>query len=243
MQYRGISPGLSLTVRGYFLSFLPRYIPGSVWGYWSRSEWLKQYCGVAYTDSAMASVLETLALVLTAISVAGGWLAIRLGGCEGLILGIASTGMLTFTWLGVPGLVLWFERWRGGNRSPRESAAFYTWSAAIVFYLLLWFMHGGAIYFISQAVLFVPLVDLPGAVFVMSSAWLVGFIAIAVPAGIGVRELTLATLLSSQFGLLPWQAGLVAVTSRLVVILAEIEWLLVGVILHVYIQRRASQGT
>jgi hypothetical protein len=108
--------------------------------------------------------------------------------------------------------------------------------------IILWVLHGGSIYFVSQAVLFPPLVDLPGAVFVMSAAWLIGFIAIAVPAGIGVRELTLATLLSSQFGLLPWQAGLVAVASRLVVILAEVEWLLVGLALHVYVRWKASEG-
>ena len=242
MQYRGISPGLSLTVRGYFLSFLPRYIPGSVWGYWSRSEWLKQYCGINYTDSALVSVLETLALVLTAIAVAGGWLSLRVEGLGGLALGLASAGMLIFTWLGLPRLVFWFGQRRGGsNPHSGGSAPFHVWSAVVVLYIILWVLHGGSIYFVSQAVLFAPLVDLPGAVFVMSSAWLIGFIAIAVPAGIGVRELTLATLLSSQFGLLPWQAGLVAVASRLVVILAEVGWLLVGMTLHVYVRWKASE--
>lgn len=241
MQYRGVSPGLSLTVRGYFLSFLPRYIPGSIWGYWSRSEWLKQYCGITYTDSALASVLETLALVLTATSVAGSWLALRLEGFGGLALGIAAVGMLLFTWLGLPGLVFWLEQLRSGSRSYRASpVAFRAWSAAIVLYLILWILHGGAIYSIIQAVLFDPLVDFPGAIFVMSSAWLIGFIAVAVPAGIGVRELTLATLLSSQFGLLAWQAGLVAVAARLVVIVAEVEWLLAGMALHFYAQWKSS---
>lgn len=241
MQYRGVSPGLSLTVRGYFLAFLPRYIPGSVWGYWSRSEWLKQYCGINYTDSALVSVLETLAFVLTAIAVAGGWLSLRVEGLGGLALGLASAGMLVFTWLGLPRLVFWFgQRRSGSNPHSRGSAPFHVWSAVVVLYLILWVLHGSSIYFVSQAVLFTPLVDLPGAVFVMSSAWLIGFIAIAVPAGIGVRELTLATLLSSQFGLLAWQAGLVAVAARLVVIVAEVEWLLAGMALHFYAQWKSS---
>jgi len=156
-------------------------------------------------DSALVSVLETLALVLTAIAVAGGWLSLRVEGLGGLALGLASAGMLIFTWLGLPRLVFWFGQRRGGsNPHSGGSGSFHIWSAVVVLYIILWVLHGGSIYFVSQAVLFAPLVDLPGAVFVMSAAWLIGFIAIAVPAGIGVRELTLATLLSSQFGLLPY---------------------------------------
>src|SRR3989304_10306358 len=36
-------------MRGYTLSFLPRYIPGSIWGYLSRGQWLLDSFGVPYS--------------------------------------------------------------------------------------------------------------------------------------------------------------------------------------------------
>ena len=41
MQDLGIKLTWRSIIGGYMLSFLPRYVPGSVWGYLSRSEWLK----------------------------------------------------------------------------------------------------------------------------------------------------------------------------------------------------------
>ena len=35
----GVSMRMGAIVEGYALSFLPRYIPGTIWGYASRSEW------------------------------------------------------------------------------------------------------------------------------------------------------------------------------------------------------------
>ena len=47
-------------VWGYIFSFVPRYVPGSVWGYLSRGEWLFQSQGVSRRVTALGSVLEVL---------------------------------------------------------------------------------------------------------------------------------------------------------------------------------------
>lgn len=233
----GVSLSLRQAMRGYFISFLPRYIPGTVWGYWSRSEWLKQSCGIDYADSALASVLETLALVLTALSVIGGWFSLHFADLRGLALGAASAGVLAFVWFGLPGLALRFERWRGRKESGRQvRISLQAWVSAVVLYMFLWCLHGGSVYLAGQAILSISSLDLPRAVFATALAWLVGFVVVIVPAGIGVRELTLSTLLSGYFHLSPWQASLVATAFRFMVILAEIEWLLVGLALDAHIR-------
>jgi hypothetical protein len=49
------------TLKGYTLSFLPRYIPGSIWGYLSRSEWFRDNAGIACAVSNAGSLVEILA--------------------------------------------------------------------------------------------------------------------------------------------------------------------------------------
>ncbi len=55
----------------YSLSFLARYIPGSIWGYLSRSEWLLHDYQVSYTSSNYGSILEVALAVSTGFCVLG----------------------------------------------------------------------------------------------------------------------------------------------------------------------------
>src|SRR3972149_6374809 len=62
MRAFGIYLSWSQVLQGYTLSFLPRYIPGSVWGYLSRNEWLLQNHNVRYGISNRVSLLEVLSV-------------------------------------------------------------------------------------------------------------------------------------------------------------------------------------
>jgi hypothetical protein len=48
---------LPAVLQGYIISFLPRYIPGTIWGYLSRAEWLKSTYNVPHSTSTLGSVL------------------------------------------------------------------------------------------------------------------------------------------------------------------------------------------
>ncbi len=238
MQYMGIHSGLRQTLKGYFLSFLPRYIPGSVWGYWSRSHWLKQSYGVEYTNSTFASVLEALGLSLTALTAVGAYFSASLEGFSQLALGFVSMGVLILTWLAVPRVTLALGRRLHKGRSPLShewsQTSFRAWSIAITLYLVLWVLHGSSVFFASRAVLSIPPTNLLGIIAITTLSWLGGFAAVIVPAGIGVRELTLSALLTTHANLIPWQASLIAIVFRLVLILSEVEWLMVGLGLHIH---------
>ena len=71
MASQGVVLRPAAIVQGYLLSFLPRYIPGSVWGYLSRNEWLARYHGVGYGVATLTSFMEAGLLLLTAVTFAG----------------------------------------------------------------------------------------------------------------------------------------------------------------------------
>ena len=78
---------------GYVLAFLPRYIPGSVWGYVSRGEWMQRTCGANYSQSTAASIMEISVQFGTAgIVVLAGLSPLhwRLGA---VVLGVASLAL------------------------------------------------------------------------------------------------------------------------------------------------------
>ncbi|HXV41831.1 MAG TPA: lysylphosphatidylglycerol synthase domain-containing protein, partial [Anaerolineae bacterium] len=66
MRNLGSSINLFAAIQGYMVSFLPRYIPGTVWGYLSRDEWLKSQYGIPYSKSTLGSVMEVGFILLTA---------------------------------------------------------------------------------------------------------------------------------------------------------------------------------
>jgi uncharacterized membrane protein YbhN (UPF0104 family) len=246
MRYLGVSLSLRQTLQGFMLSFLPRYIPGSVWGYWSRSQWLEQSCGIDYATSTLGSVLEAAALIMTSLSLAGVYLYTRLTGFRRFVLAGACAGLLWLIWRVIPRiaarlinrLATRLGRESTKSRDFRKEGPSHVWLVAIALYIALWVTYGGSILLIGNGVVPTPSRDLLGIIFSSSLSWLLGFVVVFVPTGIGVRELSLSTLLSVYSGLLPWQADLVAVISRFEIILAELGWLVVGLGLHAHRWRR-----
>lgn len=216
-------------MRGYALSFLPRYIPGSVWGYLSRNEWLAQTHGVGYATSTTASFLEAAMLLITA-AVLGGiyWLHLSwqfpLLEFVALAVGIASSWLV---WRLLPWLVgRAGDKWRSVARTQRQGLRL--WAATLTLYAGFWLLQGAALVAITHTLCEQLALALPAATAAFALAWAIGFLIIFVPAGLGVREWTLSALLVSFAMLQPGQATLIALVSRLGLILAEVFVLLIG---------------
>jgi hypothetical protein len=228
-------------VEGYALSFLPRYIPGSVWGYLSRNEWLAQTHQVSYSVSTIASLLEAALLLVTAAALGAlYWLPTQLD-FPLIELAIAALALVG-SWL-VWHYLPWLAR-----RLFRQASAVNTqhpqtlplWGATILLYLCFWLLQGGALIAIAATLCgtFTPGLFAASAAFAV--AWGIGFLIIFVPAGVGVREWTLGALLVAFAALQPGQATLLAVISRLGLIVAELLVLVIG--LHGQIQNRLRHG-
>jgi hypothetical protein len=241
MRHLGVYLPLRDTVQGFYLSFLPRYIPGTIWGYWTRSQWLEQSYAVSYAVSGTGSALEALALVSTGLFVAGTYLSTQTSSYVQIALISASTSLLALTCFAVPRLTTLIARRFYKEQLfplPSKRAWFGPWVAALILDILLWGMFGTSLLFIGSSLSSGSLYNLPVTVFASSLSWVVGFVVVFVPTGLGVRELTLSTLLASYANSPPWQADLVAVLSRFGLILAEMGWLLVGLVFYTRVWRR-----
>ncbi len=201
---------------GYVLAFLPRYIPGSVWGYVSRGEWMQRTCGASYSQSTAASLMEISVQFGTAGLVVLAGLAPVHWRLAAAALGICA--------LAVPWWLLHRLHLRRQQIAPARLAV--AWLLLFLLYAVFWTVHGMTILMALQAVGAAATLTLPAAVFAFCASWLVGFAAILVPAGLGVRELTLAALLQRMTTISAGDASLVAVITRLGIVAAELIFLL-----------------
>jgi hypothetical protein len=240
MSNLGYTLGLRPTLQGYVLSFLPRYIPGSIWGYVSRSEWLVRAHDIGYGFSSLGSMLEAGMLVLTAFIVGGTYLiGSTLGWIPGLLLGSLSVLLAALLVTAFVGLM----RARVSNNMTEWGfAAVLVWTKVVATYLVMWMFFGISTWFIPKA-LSTHFQLAPGPFIAATAlAWAAGFLVVFVPAGLGVREATMASLLAYLAVVPLWQGNVIAVVSRFVLILAELTWLGIGLALHADAWWRGKRG-
>lgn len=217
-----LSPNAVL--KGYMISFLPRYIPGTVWGYLSRNEWLAQNHNISYGVSTVASLLEAGLLLLIALTLGAVYWVETMWRVPVAVAGLVGVGA---AWTLVPWLAARF----GGKRlqiSPVRVQSTTLGLLTTALYLLFWALQGVAILTIGAILCAGAPISLFAGTAAISLAWALGFVILFVPAGIGIREWSLGALLVAFSGLEPGQAAIVAVVSRVAVIGAEIVVLLVG---------------
>jgi hypothetical protein len=234
MRGQGFTLTYAAVLKGYTLSFLPRYIPGSVWGYWSRSEWLKSRYDIPYARSALGSVVEVGLIVLTGSQIVASH---YMWGTGQAALDLVAAGSFCLA-----PVLAWYAFnliWaRLIHRQPQATwrndgpvIARRHWLGAYFSYLAMWVCYGLSLRLLEGVFVTGFEGGLLGATFVFSLSWLAGFVVVFVPAGLGVRELALSSLLSSQSVALAGAAGALAVGSRGLMYLAELLWLCVGLLM------------
>jgi hypothetical protein len=155
-------------------------------------------------------------------------------------VGALGLGLAALCWLGLPHLAhrLGSEHF---SRAPRAGQSLVLGAAVGLLYVAFWGLHGAALAMVARGLCITQPVPLAAATASMALAWASGFVVLFVPAGLGIREWALSALLVSTTALSSDQASLLAVTARLVLILAELALLLVGLVgpLH-RVWRRSS---
>jgi len=217
--------------RGYLLSFLPRYIPGTVWGYISRNEWLYQDYGVDYTLSSFGSILEIVVSIVASAMMA-------------CLFFVAYPAVQYKVWIGILVLVMPFLSWWVGSVLLKvgvvqkifkklevktlEVINLPRWLLSVLLITVNWFYYGFSLYLVVLGVGQTTSINLYSLVIFAGSyslAWLLGFLVLFLPSGLGLREWVLAYLLSWGFSLTSFEASAVAITFRLIVVLAELLWI------------------
>jgi hypothetical protein len=231
-------------IRGYTLAFLPRYIPGSIWGYLSRGEWFRENSGISYTVSNAGSLVETLAILTSNALIAGIYFAWVSADALRAILVATVLVVPPFMWWCVHEASVWSRA--SGFMSARlkgllpQGIGLADWTMLVVTYVVLWLGYGGVVLLLVQAVGMLQPIDFISAAFSFSTSWLAGFAFIFTPAGLGIRELALSSQAAARMSLTVGQASALAVLVRFLMLMSELTWVLVGMALRASGQGRTT---
>lgn len=227
--------------RIWFVSNLGKYVPGRIWTVTSLAM-LAGERGVPVGVSGASSILVMVANIATGFSVVLVMSAGTVRRLAGGTAGIAAVTIGLFLLLIASPYIA--SHWnRLASRFPRMQLSVSIPQTAIVIAIvgctLSWFLYGLAFLCLVRAL--IGPVSAPYSAFVTTNAaaYLVGYLAIVAPAGIGFREVALATLLPAmQIATAP-QAAVITVASRIWLTVLEIAPSLVALAAG---RRRAPAG-
>ncbi len=224
----------------FFVGQLGKYLPGGVWSIAAQAELGRAY-GLPRATSAVAALASMVVSMVTAALV----------GIVGLLVG-APDGLTTFWWLAIVAVVglatlappvltrLIVLAMRLLRRPPQVVAL--TWSgtlASVGWSTAMWLAYGLQATTILRAFGADGPTVPPLATGAYAVAWLVGFLVVVAPAGLGAREGVLVLLLGPVAGV-PGALAL-AVVSRAMMTLGDVVLAAVGAALAVRHRRRGGR--
>lgn len=191
----------------YFVGEIGKYLPGTVWPVLGRSE-LARRGGVARAVAYQSTVLSLLLLYLAAAIVGGA--LVGLGAAVVLLVGIVVLHPA------VSRRLLAIAR-RVTRRDLDVVVPSLGASARLTaLYLPVWLLVGTATWAVARAL--DPSASWSHIVPAATASWLVGFLAVPVPGGVGVRE---AAFVAFASDLAPGVAPATAVIARLVFVAVD----------------------
>lgn len=233
--------------KGYSISFVSRYIPGTIWGYVSRSEWMYRNLGVSYFHSGAASFIEIIVTINSAFFIIG-------------LISLISPKIGIFSWasysLAIPfilsllikrlGVIKELSIFKLKTLNPIWKISKKTWISSNIISLAQWIIYG-----IILWILVISLTDMSYfhgeyfsnivvAIFVFAFAWVVGFLIPFIPGGLGIREITLSLLLTSIYSLPFEVSSLISITMRILTGAVELFWILFGLFLSTLFQKNSE---
>jgi glycosyltransferase 2 family protein len=211
----------SQAARIWFLSNLGKYVPGNIWSLTAMGVMARERGHSALAAAGSSVIMQTVSLGTgTAIVMVTG--AKLLG--QPLLVG-ASVLLLVVVLLSapryLPPLAVWIGGLIGRDISPPTVPATSIWTAAIAS-TLSWLFYGLAFQLFVRGLLGSSPGEISSYIAVYTAAYILGFISPIAPAGLGVREFTLAAFMT-QLGLAnEADAALVAIAARLWLTIVEL---------------------
>ena len=209
--------------RIWFISNLATLLPGRVWGIIQMSAMSAEQ-GISPVAAGAASVINAAVNIACGMAVgviAGtGIVASYFGDRAWLAWGITAAAILGVVLL--PVLIpatFRFARRRFNARVPDEGTPARLIAVSVIANVASWFLYGAAFLCLTRGIL-----DLPSRSFIEHTAanatsYVVGYLALFVPMGMGVREVTLQEILQL--------AGMASHTQSVAVSVASRLWLLI----------------
>jgi uncharacterized membrane protein YbhN (UPF0104 family) len=218
------------SVRVFLTSESMRWLPGGVWKFASRVV-AAQNIGIPLSIASLSLPVELATVVVSWIIVALG--GILLSGLAGRFVAAYSKWFLPGGGVALGGSLLLCLAWPVLSRQSVVRARleqlramlkvkpnFWALMKSELMYIFLNVFHGIGLWLMLAGMGYQHAVSPAAAVGANAVGWLVGFFAMVIPGGMGVRETASAFLLSP---VMPWQqAALAAVLWRALQIVAEL---------------------
>ena len=212
--------------RIWLVSGLGRYVPGKLWAIAAMGA-MAQRAGVSPVAATGSSILNVVVNIAAGFVVvmATGWrlLAFPYDGAPAIAIGIvvlAVIVLMAVPWL-TPQLLRFAERVTGRSAvvgTPPHRAIGY----AVVGNVVAWVLYGLAFQLLARALFGAAPGGLAAYVAVYALSYVVGYLALPAPAGVGVREASMITLMPAAGLASAPQAMILAIASRLVLTILDI---------------------
>jgi uncharacterized membrane protein YbhN (UPF0104 family) len=207
--------------RIWFLSSLGKYVPGNIWSLTAMGV-MARGRGISALAAAGSSI------IMQAVSLVTGAAIVMITGAQLLgqpvLVGISVLvliGILLSAPRFLPPLTVWIGSLIGKDVAPPSVPATSIWTAAIAS-ALSWLLYGFAFQLFVHGLLGAAPGEISRYIAVYTAAYILGFISPIAPAGLGVREFTLAAFMT-QLGLAnEADAALVAIAARLWLTIIEL---------------------
>ena len=223
----GSSLGFVSAARIWTVSNLGRYVPGKFWqigamGLMAQREGVSP---IAATGSSILNVVVNLVAGFVIVAVLGWPLldlpAIRGGRALAILFVVVGATVLAALPRALPAFVRILSRMTGRDIKIGAFPAMAI-VVSVIGNLVAWIAYGAAFATFARGVLGTAYGPLTAYIAVYALSYLVGYLVLFLPSGIGARELAMVALLPAAHLADPAQAAVLAVTSRLWLTVLEI---------------------
>jgi len=239
MRSVGLTAGMRDSMRVFLLSQVGKYIPGAVWPVLAQAEFARDH-GLSRARAMTGSIVAMVVGVVTAAVVGSLGLVFSVPGAVAQYWWVLVVAGALACMLLPPVLHRVVRLAFRLTRRTEQPARIGSWPllASAAWSLLMWLLLGLQAWLLLHRA--APSVDLLLATGAFAFAWLVGFLVIVAPAGVGAREAALVLALATVAG--PAEALSMALVSRVLMTIADSVGLGIGLALG-GIPRRAPRST
>jgi len=207
---------------GYTFTFLPRYIPGTIWGYLTRSEWLLKVYNIPYKNSVFISMMEMILIFITNLTLGSFIIFYTTKNILLLIIPIILPLITTI-------IINYFRKLPFAKKffinDYLGKISFSSWIIIFLIFGFSWILYGFSLICSISSFTKVVEFDINYVLLITSInsfSWLIGFVVFFFPAGIGIRE-TMLNCSLIYFLFLPLNlSSSIAITNRIITLFAEL---------------------
>jgi hypothetical protein len=206
------------SARIWFISNLGSQLPGRVWGIIQMGA-MSAEAGLNPVSAGAAAIINTVVNLATGMAVgvlAGTSILVAVAGAYAkwawVLAILALAGVLA-----LPVLVPWalrVARRKLGDRIPEQQVPPRVIAVSGAINILAWGMYGIAFLFLNRGLVDLPSYGVMQHIAVNAASYVIGYLVLVVPAGLGFREAALKTAMVAAGMASAEQAGAVSVISR-----------------------------